>query len=137
MLAAYPNDVKLVLKHFPLSFHQNARPAAEAAEFAQEHGKFWEMHDLLFKNQRTLGMDSYKSFASQLGLDPAALEKAINSEAGKTRIEKDIADGRKANVTGTPTIYINGKKLQRRDFATIKQIIDGILASKKQAASGS
>ncbi len=133
---AYPKEVKLVFKHFPLSFHREARPAAEAALFAHKQGKFWEMNDLIFQNQRALTMESFKSFAQQIGLDPQALEASIRSESHKSLIDKDLADGQKANVTGTPTIYVNGKKLPRRDFATFKQVIDGILAAKGSEAAG-
>jgi protein-disulfide isomerase len=135
VLEAYPRDVKLVFKHFPLSFHANARPAAEAAAFAHKHGKFWEMHDLIFKNPRALTIEAFKGYGQQLGLDPQALETSVRSQSFKSVIDKDMADGQKANVTGTPSIYVNGKKLPRRDFATFKQVIDEILAGKGAAAA--
>ncbi len=137
MVQAYPKDVKLVFKHFPLSFHPNARPAAEAAAFAHKQGKFWEMNDLIFKNQRALTLENLKEFGRQLGLDPQALETSVRSESFKSSIDKDLADGQKANVTGTPSIYVNGRKLPLRDFATFKKMIDESLASKGAgAASG-
>jgi protein-disulfide isomerase len=136
-MQAYPDKIKLVFKHFPLSFHKNARPAAEAAVFAQKQGKFWEMHDLLFKNQRALTVENIKAYGGQIGLDAQALETSIRSESFKSIIDKDVSDGRAANVTGTPSIYVNGKKLRRRDFATFKMMIDEILAKgKKTAAAG-
>ncbi len=135
MVQAYPKDVKLVFKHFPLSFHKDARPAAEAAAFAHKQGKFWEMNDLIFKNQRALTLESLKTYGQQLGLDPQALETSVRSESFKSVIDKDMADGQKANVTGTPSLYVNGRKVARRDFATIKQMVDEILASKGSAAA--
>jgi protein-disulfide isomerase len=137
VMEAYPNDVRLVYKHFPLSFHQNAMPASEAAVFAMKQGKFWEMHEKLFQNSRTLSMETFKKLGAELGLNAAALETSVSGSSFKSIIEKDMADGRKANVTGTPSIFINGKKLPRRDFATFKQVIDGILAEKGAEAAAS
>lgn len=134
---AYPKDVRLVFKHFPLSFHKNARPASEAAVFAMKQGKFWELHDLLFQNFRSLTMENIKKFGQQVGLDPQALETSVRSQSFKSIIEKDIADGRKANVTGTPSIFVNGKKLPRRDFATMQRMIEQILSKEGSAAAAS
>jgi protein-disulfide isomerase len=120
--------VKLVFKHYPLSFHKNARPASEAALFAMKQGKFWEMHEKLFSDSRNLTMENFKKYGRELGLDVQALETSVRSESFKSVIQKDMADGQQAGVTGTPSIYINGKKLPRRDFATMKRMIDGILA---------
>jgi len=136
VLQAYPNDVRLVYKHFPLSFHQNARPAAEAAVFAMKHDKFWEMHERLFQNSRQLSIDKLKSIGTEIGLDPEALEKAVSSQSSKTVIDKDIQDGHSVMVTGTPTIFVNGKRLPRRDFATFKQMIDQALGARKAGAAG-
>jgi len=136
VMDAYPNKIKFVYKQFPLSFHKNARSASEAAIYAKQHGKYWEMHDLLFQNNQAMNrnttdqaLDLYKGFAKQLGLDEAGLEAAVKSEANKVVIDKDLDDGRKAQVSGTPTVFINGKRLQRRDFDTIKGMIDAILGS--------
>ena len=96
---AYPNDVRIVHKHFPLSFHKNARPAAEAAHYALKEGKFWEMHELIFQNYRQLSLDKLKSLGQQAGLDPGALEQAVSKEKFKAIIDKDVQDGRKAAVT--------------------------------------
>ncbi len=132
---AYPTQARVVYKNFPLSFHKAARPAAEAALFAKEHGKFLEMHELLFKNSRQLTMENFKSFATQIGLDPAALEESVKAETYKTVIDKDMNDGQKAAVSGTPTLFVNGKRVVQRDFNSIKQMIDEVIA--KGNASGS
>jgi protein-disulfide isomerase len=133
---AYPNKIRFVYKQFPLSFHQNARSASEAAVFAKEHGKFWEMHELIFQNNQAMNkntpdqiLEVYKGFATQLGLDGKALETSVKNQSFKAAIDKDLADGAKAGVQGTPTVFINGKRLPRRDFETIKGMIDAILAS--------
>jgi protein-disulfide isomerase len=136
VMEAYPNKVRFVYKQFPLSFHQNARSGAAVALFAKEHGKYWEMHDLLFQNNQAMNkstpeqiLDVYRGYAKQLGLDEKALESAIKSEAYKSTIEKDVEDGKKAAVQGTPSVFINGKRVQRRDFETIKGMIDVALQS--------
>jgi len=123
--------VRLVYKHFPLPFHSNARPASAAALFAGRHGKFWQMHDLIFKNSEALTMNNLKGFAIYLGLDPKALESSVTGQAFKAVIDKDIEDAAKAAVTGTPTVFINGKRVPRRDFDTVKKMIDGALAEKE------
>ncbi len=123
------------MKQFPLSFHQNARPASEAALFAQKHGKYWEMHDLLFQNVKQLTMENFKTFARQLGLDEAALEQSVKSQAFKATIEKDLAEGLKVGVNGTPTLFVNGKRVTVRDFASIKGMIDEALGRTGAPAS--
>ena len=134
VLEAYPKDVRLVFKHFPLNMHPQARPAAEATLFAGKKGKFWEMHDLIFKNSSRIGMDLFKELARQIGLDEKALEQSVSTQAFKAEIDKDLLEGQKAGVTGTPTIFINGKRVPRRDLETFKRLIDEILASKGSAA---
>jgi len=124
----------MVHKHYPLSFHPNARPAAEAAEFAKKHGKFWEMHDLLFVNYRTLSIDNLKSFGRQLGLDEKALEESVTKQAFKLAIDKDFQDGAKAQVSGTPTVFVNGKRLRQRSFEEIKKMVDEALAAAAPAS---
>ena len=133
---AYPNKIRFVYKQFPLSFHQNARSASETAVFAKEHGKFWEMHELIFQNNQAMNkntpeqiMEIYKGFAKQLGLDDKSLEDSVKKQAFKAVIDKDLADGQKAGVQGTPTVFINGKRLPQRNFETIKGMIDAILGS--------
>ncbi len=130
VLAAYPDDVKLVFKDFPLSFHKQAKNAAKAARAAGEQGKYWEMHDLLFKDFNKLTDDSYKQYAAQLKLDEAKFLADFNSSKYDALIEQDINLGRSAGVSGTPTLFVNGKRMQRRSFEDFKAEIDGYL--KKQ-----
>ena len=110
----HQQDVKLVFKQFPLSFHQNARPAALAALAAHRQGKFWQMHDELFKNQRDLSPTTINSIAKKIGLNMKKFEKDLKDEAVNEQINKDFTDGRNADVTGTPMVYINGKKAKSR-----------------------
>ncbi len=98
--------------------------------FAQKHGKFWEMHKLLFENAQKLTIDNIKSLAQQIGLDEKALEESVSKQAFKAAIDKDVGDGGKAGVSGTPTLFVNGKRVMNRDFANIKRMIDEALAAK-------
>lgn len=104
-------DVKLCYAPFPLQNHPNALPAAQAALFARDHGKFWEMHDLLFENQTQLGREKILSFAERLKLPRAELEAALSSGAHLDEIRASRAAGLAAQVDATPTVYVNGRKL--------------------------
>jgi protein-disulfide isomerase len=131
VLKAYPNDVKFVFKDFPLSFHQHARNAAKAARAAGEQGKFWEMHDLIFQNSSKLSDDLFKEFAKKLNLDINKFTADFNSNKYDSLILQDINLGRQVGVSGTPTLFMNGKRMQRRSFDDFKQAIDNILKQKK------
>jgi len=101
-----------VFRHFPLSFHTHAQKAAEAAECANEQGKFWEMHDMLFEKRTALGVDNLKKYAEELGLDTDKFNKCLDSDKYASRITRDIRVGQNAGVTGTPSLFVNGKKIQ-------------------------
>ena len=130
VLAAYPEDVKLVFKDFPLSFHKQAKNAAKAARAAGDQGKYWEMHDLIFKDFNKLTDDSYKQYAAQLKLDEAKFLADFNSNKYDALIEQDIVLGRSVGVSGTPTLFMNGKRMQNRSFEDFKAEIDGYLKKK-------
>ena len=100
----YPNDVKIIFKHFPLSFHQAARPAAIASVAAQEQGKFWEMHDALFENQRSLTAGNMEEIAEKAGLDMDRFRKDMeaNKSAYDKRVTADFTHGQSVTVRGTP-----------------------------------
>jgi protein-disulfide isomerase len=112
VVAKYPSQVRLVFRHFPLTFHENAKSAAHAAAAAAEQGKFWQFHDLLFADQRGLGRDYFIDNARRLGLDEKRFVAAMNSAATAQRIDRDLELGRFVNVQGTPTVYLNGKRVQ-------------------------
>ncbi len=102
--------VKHVFKNFPLSFHSFARLAAKAALAAGEQGKFWEMRQKLFDNFRTINKENISKYAAELGLDMEKFEKALNESMYDALIDEDIQDGILADVGGTPSIFINGKR---------------------------
>jgi protein-disulfide isomerase len=111
ILKLYPADVRVAFKHLPLPFHNNAVPAAEAANAAGEQGKFWEMHDLLFANQQQLDRPALEGYAQKLGLNLAKFKAALDSGKFKAGIQADTAYGNKLGARGTPTFFINGKVL--------------------------
>lgn len=132
MLQAYPSDVNFVYKQFPLpaTMHPNALPSSKAAVAAGKQGKFWEMHDIIFKNNRELSYDKLKEYAGQVGLDVARWEKDFNSPDVQQAIDKELADGRAADVQGTPTFFVNGKRVANRSLDGFKQMIDDALKAK-------
>jgi protein-disulfide isomerase len=124
------DNIKLVFKNMPLQFHKMADPAHRAALAAGEQGKFWEFHDKLFSAKK-LSNELIDATAAQLGLDITKFKADMNSPKIRMLINKDLADAKKAGVTGTPTVFINGRKLQQRSMAGFQQLIDEELAKKK------
>ncbi|GMV38656.1 MAG: hypothetical protein AMXMBFR64_03720 [Myxococcales bacterium] len=111
--ARFPNDVRIVFKNFPLtSIHPKAQLASEAAMAAHEQGKFWEYHDLLFANQKVLDRPDLERYAEQLGLDMGKFRAALDSGKWKPFMEREMADGARAQVGGTPSIFLNGQRYQ-------------------------
>ncbi len=117
----------------PLNMHKMAEPSAKAALAAREQGKFWEFHDQLFA-EKDLSMEKIKKIAKNLGMDMVRFEKDMNSEKIRKRLIKDITDGQNAGVTGTPTVFINGRIPQQRSLEGYQTLIDAELKklSKKQ-----
>ena len=125
VMQSYPGKVKLVFRHFPLDFHKNAEKAAEAAMCANEQGKFWEYHDVLFKNQQTLEVAQLKDHAKSVGLDGTSFSACLDSGKYKKTVDDDMAAGQKVGVTGTPAFFINGVMLSgAQPFDEFKKVID-------------
>lgn len=101
--------VQFVFRNFPLSFHPNARPAAEYAQCAQEQGKFWAMHDGIFARQRELSTDVLKEVAGQAGLDAGKLEACLAGGTVKQQIDEDMKKAQEVGVGGTPSFFVNGQ----------------------------
>jgi protein-disulfide isomerase len=126
----YGTKVKFVWKNQPLSFHPNAMPAAEAAMAAHEQGKFWEMHDRFFANQQGLSPAFYEQTAKELGLDMGRFKASVEAHKHKAAIEADSAEGNRLGAGGTPTFFINGRKLVGAvPVGSFKEIIDAELAA--------
>jgi protein-disulfide isomerase len=107
---AFPKDVQVIFKHSPLPTHADAPLAHELSVEAARQGKFWEMHDLLFANQEKLKKADLEGYAQKLGLDMQAVSKALNERTHRPQVERDLAEARALGVTGTPTIYLNGRR---------------------------
>lgn len=128
--------VKLVYRDFPLDFHPGSQPAAQAAECAEEQGKYWEMHDKIFSAQAKqgsgtiqFGADDLKKWAAEIKLNATSFNSCLDSAKYKDEVAKDTADGAAAGVSGTPTFFINGQKIVgAQPFSAFKQAIDQQLA---------
>jgi protein-disulfide isomerase len=132
VLDKYPDRVKIVFKHYPLSFHEQALPAALASMAAAEQGRFWEYHDELFSNQNSLSSAKYLEIAQKLGLDMKRFSLDLMRPSLRQKIEQDVLEAKRAGVTGTPTIFVNGRMLKNRDFAAMSQLIDEELAGRQK-----
>ena len=103
--------LRFVFRNFPLGeMHPHAEFAAETAEFAGTHGKFWEMHDLLFESQNRLGGELFEELAKRLKLASADLLTALEKREFLARVRTDFAGGVRSGVNGTPTFFVNGQR---------------------------
>jgi len=125
----YSDKVRLVVRDYPLERHKNAFKAAEAAEAAREQGRYWEYAAVLFENQKELGVEKLKEYASKVGLDRKKFDAELESSKYTARVQRDLQDGMKAGVSGTPTIFINGRRVSNRDYAALRAAIEEALSS--------
>lgn len=128
VMKAYGNKVNYVHRDYPLPFHKEARPAAEAARCAGEQGKFWEVHDALFKAAK-LDEASIAAAVSAAGVDKAKYDDCIKSGRAGTKVDEDMEAGSEVGVSGTPAFFINGRMLSgAQPFDRFKAVIDAELA---------
>lgn len=130
-----PEKVRVAFKNFPLRMHRYAYPAAAAALAAEKQGKFWEFHDRLFENYKKLNPEKIKEIAQGLGLDWERLEKDMKDGAVSAAISRDISEGQKVGVRGTPTVFINGRILRDKSLAGFQAAIDRELKKAGAATS--
>jgi protein-disulfide isomerase len=133
--------VRYVLRDYPLPFHKQAVKASEAAHCAGDQGKYWEMHDALFANQKALGADKLPGYAKAIGINVETFDTCLASDKYKGRVDENLNDGRKATINGTPSFVIGyteggevkGEKLIRGavGYATFQKAFDEMLAKKK------
>ena len=135
VLEKYPEEVKIVYKNFPLNSHKFAKKAATAALAAESQGKFWEFHDLLFKNYNRLNDRKIRKIAIKLGLDMVKFDKKMKDPVIQERISRDLRDGNRADVRGTPTVFINGKNLRDRTLPGFQKVIDRELQKQGRKAA--
>ncbi len=125
----YKDKISFKYYNFPLvTIHEYAMGAALAAECANDQSKFWEYHDVLFTSPKDLTKSTLKELAAGIGLDTAKFNACLDSEAKKNEVEADINEGVNKGIEGTPTVFINGVKLEDRSYENFKKVIDEKLA---------
>jgi protein-disulfide isomerase len=138
VMKQHPDDVCMIFKNFPLSFHKNAKHCSAAVEFArQEKGgeAFWQMHDMIMDNPKHLDVATIRGYAEKLGLDLDKFDALMKDEAKQNELLKeDLTEARKCRVRGTPTVLINGLKLASRNVSDYEKRIAEI--TKKGADAG-
>lgn len=125
--------VRLVARDFPLSQHAEAFKAAEAAEAAREQGKYWEYVQVLMQNQAALGVEKLKSFASELELDRSRFDSALDSGKFAEMVQRDVEDGKKLGLKGTPSLFINGRRVSAKSYEELKASVEAALKSSASA----
>lgn len=135
MKEKYGTRIRFVFRQYPLPMHENARIAAEAALAANAQGKFWEFHDKMFQNQSKLTRESLEGYAKEAGLNVGDFKKALDSKTYAAAVESDMKLGESVAVQGTPTMFINGARVQNpTSFEAIAAQLDGALSGKPVAA---
>ena len=139
VLEQNPADVKIAFKNFPLRNHKFAVKAATAALAAESYGKFWEYHDLLFRNYKRIDDKLIDELALGLGFNKEEFEKKMADPLLLKRIRQDASDGSQAGVRGTPTIFVNGRRLRDRTLKGFQTAIDKELQklNRKDSKTGS
>ncbi|PWU06002.1 MAG: disulfide bond formation protein DsbA [Terriglobia bacterium] len=128
ILRAYPMQVKLIFKQFPLDSHSQAALAAAASLAAHKQGKFWPMYDALFAQKGNLSRRGILALASNVGLDIKRFQADLDSAEIKSAVQKEIAEGEKIGVDSTPTLFVDGKRFNGPlTLASLKPIIDNEL----------
>jgi protein-disulfide isomerase len=127
----YGERVRLVVRDYPLVMHANARKAAEAAEAARAQGKYWEYVALLFANQNALEVPKLKEYATRAGLDRAKFDAMLDSGQFADKVSRDVSDGSVIGVSGTPSIFVNGRPLNDRSYEGLKAAVEAALKEKK------
>jgi protein-disulfide isomerase len=130
VLSRYGDKVKLAYRDFPLDqLHAEARKAAEAARCANAQGKFWAYHDTLYTNAPKADPEKLQAYAQDVGLDVPAFEQCLSSGTYRAAVQKDVEEGMRAGVTGTPAFFINGRMLSgAQPLETFTRVIDEELA---------
>lgn len=123
----YKGDIKFYFKNFPLNIHRYAKEASLAALAADKQGKFIEYHNKLFENYRSLNEKKFLEIAQELGLNTETFNKDRTSSSLNNLVERDRMEGQKIGIRSTPTVFINGRLLERRNFKNFQLRIDAEL----------
>ena len=128
LIDRYGDALRYAFRSFPVPKHAQALPAAEAAEFAADRGRFWEMHDLLFANQEALRERDLVRYAKRLGLDGDALGQALRDGTYRALVADVVQDGTASGVDGTPYFFVNGEPVDPADDAVEETLLRAIEA---------
>ena len=132
----YSGRIRFVFRNYPLPFHPDARAAAQASIAAHQQGKFWEFHDRLFANQDALGSDELLEHAKAAGLDVEAFRSAANGEVCGTKVEEDLRLGEQVHVRGTPTMFVNRKRVENPlDYEAVSAQVEAALGQQQPSGS--
>jgi protein-disulfide isomerase len=127
LMTEYGDRLRLVVRDFPLQMHADARVAAEAAEAAREQGKYWDFTAILFRNQSALKPEQLKQYAQVIGLDRAKFDAALESGRFADKVERDMMDGQRLGISGTPTFFVNGRRVREVTYDALKAAIEAAL----------
>jgi protein-disulfide isomerase len=127
LIAEYGDRVRFVVRDFPLQMHADAQKAAEAAEAAREQGKYWDFTAIMFRNQSSLKPEQLKEYARVIGLDVTKFGEALDSGRFADKIQRDLNDGERIGVSGTPTFFVNGRRATDASYETLKAALDAAL----------
>ena len=132
LLEKYPTELRVVFKNFPIRSHKYAFTSAMAALAAGQQGKFWEFHDELFKNYNRLNDQKIQEIVKQLNLDQTKFNEDTKSPVEAARVRQDYEEGIRLGVRGTPTVFINGKKIKNRSMKNMEAVINEELEAGKK-----
>lgn len=121
MVDKFPGQVSFTFRHYPLSYHPNAIPAALLAESAGAQGKYWEIHNYIFSN--TINIDKILEYAKSIGLDSDLMKSDMDSKKYLANIEADQASANQSGVNGTPTLFINGIQATNQELSNLEGAI--------------
>jgi len=130
LITEYGDRVRFVVRDFPLQMHEDARKAAEAAEAARAQDKYWDFTAILFRNQSALKPAQLKEYARVIGLDRAKFDAALDGGTYSDKVDRDLIDGQKFGVSGTPTFFVNGRRAKDASYDSLKAAIDDALKAK-------
>ena len=132
LMKLYPTKIRVYFKQFPLPFHPLAAQASVATLAAHQQGAFWPMHDLVFAHQTALKPESFSQFAEQIGIDVQRFNTDMANPLFKDIVEKDKQEGLQAGLSGTPTLFFNGKRYTGDPtFDALKSHIDALIKTMK------
>lgn len=131
IVAKYPNEIRYIFRDFPVEeLHPGSTEIHIAGECAQEQGKFWSFHDKVFQSQENLNSDTVKAFAAQVGLNINEFDECVNSNRYRGEVATDLEDGREAGVYGTPTFFVNGRKIEGAiPYQAWEELVQNVLAA--------